>query len=51
MTRDEFMSALRTADDKFDTEPLSWWAQCIAEHDADQRAEIERLTTELEQLK
>jgi hypothetical protein len=54
MTREEFLLTLRTADDAFDDDPMSSYAQKIADYDADrrvliqgQRAEIERLKAEL----
>lgn len=37
------MQALETADDKWACEPLSQWAQQVADWDQKQRAEIERL--------
>lgn len=58
MTREEFMWGLRATDDVFDDEPLSRYAQQIADYDADrrelvkdQRALIEQQAKEIERLK
>jgi hypothetical protein len=51
MTREEFLVALRTADDVFEDEPFSPWAQRIADYDADRRVLIKEQRAEIELLR
>jgi shikimate kinase len=49
MTRKEFMWGLRTTDEVFDDEPLSLYAQQIADYDADRRELIKDQRALIEQ--
>jgi hypothetical protein len=51
VNRDEFLLALRIADDVVEDEPFSPWAQRIADHDADQRVLITLQRDEMDRLK
>jgi hypothetical protein len=51
MNRDEFLLALRIADDIVEGEPFSPWSQRIADHDADQRVLITLQQHEIDRLR